>query len=90
MGRAKDAVALDRSARIAAKLRETLPVERKVVQLGNSVGITLPKAVDRFGMRVGSRVRITYVKETGFYVEPIRPRSALRRGASKRSGAKAA
>ncbi|MEW5749038.1 MAG: hypothetical protein AB1793_09710 [Candidatus Thermoplasmatota archaeon] len=65
----------------AVRLRELLPEERKVVRVGNSIGITLPTAVSKFGLVVGSIVRVSYVTDQGFYIEP-----AKRKGSGAAAG----
>jgi len=43
------------------KLHNLLDKERKIVRIGNSLGITLPESLKEFGIEVGRKVKIVAV-----------------------------
>ncbi len=45
--------------------------ERKIIKIGNSMGVTLPEQLRSFGMKEGKKVRIEALSTTSFKVEAI-------------------
>ncbi len=43
--------------------------ERQVIQIGNSMGITLPEKLHEFGVSVGTKVKIEAIDRKSFRVE---------------------
>jgi hypothetical protein len=50
------------------KLQEIMGKERKIIKIGNSLGITLPERIREIGVAVGKKVRIEAVDKKRFMV----------------------
>ncbi len=48
---------------------QAIDQERKVIQIGNSFGITFPERLREFGVSVGSTVKMEALNEKSFKVE---------------------
>ena len=46
--------------------QEDLEKERKIIRIGNSVGLTLPEKISKYGIKVGDSVRIEAIDEKTF------------------------
>ena len=51
------------------QLHQIIDAERKIIQIGNSMGITLPDQLQAFGAKVGKKVKTTALSEREFKVE---------------------
>lgn len=51
------------------RLSQALKRPRKVVQIGNSMGITIPEELKKIGFKVGKRVKTELIDEHSFKVE---------------------
>ncbi len=59
-------------ARKFVKLKELhhiVDAERKIIRVGNSMGLTLPDALQEFGVEVGKKVKIEALTAHSFKVE---------------------
>lgn len=45
--------------------------ERKIIKIGNSMGVTLPEQLRSFGMKEGTKIRIEALSTTSFKIEAI-------------------
>lgn len=50
------------------KLHHLLDKERKIIRIGNSLGITLPESLKEFGVTVGKKVKIVAISPTTFKI----------------------
>lgn len=50
-------------------LHQIIDAERKIIKIGNSMGLTLPDRLKEFGAKVGKKVRVEAVGPTSFKVE---------------------
>ncbi len=58
-----------------ARLREfhqAIDAERKIIRIGNSMGLTLPERLKDFGVKVGKKVRTEALGVNSFKVELVR------------------
>ncbi|HLD04997.1 MAG TPA: hypothetical protein VJG90_04740 [Candidatus Nanoarchaeia archaeon] len=53
------------------QLHQTIDAERKIIKIGNSMGITLPDALKEFGVKVGQKVKTEALGPKSFKVELI-------------------
>ncbi len=51
------------------RLHEIVDSEKKIIKIGNSMGITLPDKLQDFGVKVGKKVRIEAIDSNSFKVE---------------------
>jgi len=51
------------------QLHQIIDAERKIIRIGNSIGITLPDMLKDFGAKVGKKVKIEALSENSFKVE---------------------
>ncbi len=61
-----------RQAENYIKLKELhfiIDAERKIIKVGNSMGLTLPDRLKEFGAKVGKKIRIEALGPTSFKVE---------------------
>lgn len=50
-------------------LHQIVDAERKIIKIGNSMGLTLPDELKQFGARIGKNVRIEALSNKSFKVE---------------------
>lgn len=50
-------------------LHQIIDAERKIIKIGNSMGLTLPDRLREFGAKVGKKIRIEALGPTSFKVE---------------------
>ena len=50
-------------------LHEILDKERKIIKIGNSIGITFPDQLKEYGMKAGKIVRLEALSPTSFKIE---------------------
>jgi hypothetical protein len=50
-------------------LRRTVPEKRKIVRIGNSLGITLPPALKHYGLEVGRDVEISVIDLRNLHIK---------------------
>jgi hypothetical protein len=50
------------------RLHRIMDSEKKVIKIGNSMGITLPDSLKEFGVKVGGKVRIEALSDCSFKV----------------------
>ncbi len=50
-------------------LHQIIDAERKIIKVGNSMGLTLPDRLREFGAKVGKKIRIEALGPTSFKVE---------------------
>lgn len=53
------------------QLHQIIDAERKIIRIGNSMGLTLPEGLQEFGAEVGKKVRIEALTQKSFKVEFI-------------------
>lgn|SRR3989338_6910867 len=53
------------------EFHQAIDQERKIIQIGNSFGITFPEKLREFGVAVGSTVKIEALTEKSFKVEIV-------------------
>ena len=51
------------------QLHKVVDAERKIIKIGNSMGITLPEELHDFGIKVGKKVKIEALSPTSFKVD---------------------
>ena len=51
------------------QLHSILDAERRIIKIGNSMGLTLPDQLQEFGVKVGKKVRIEALTPSSFKVE---------------------
>lgn len=51
------------------QLHSIIDDERKIIRVGNSMGITLPEQLKSYGLRIGKKVRTTALDANSFKVE---------------------
>lgn len=51
------------------QLHTIIDAERRIIKVGNSMGITLPEQLKSYGVKVGGKVRTTALNGTSFKVE---------------------
>ena|SRR3989344_556314 len=52
-------------------MHHSIDQERRVIKVGNSMGITLPEKLKNFGITVGKKVKIEAIDEHSFKVELV-------------------
>lgn len=52
-------------------LHQIIDAERKIIKIGNSMGVTLPDRLQDFGAKVGKKIRIEALSPKSFKVELI-------------------
>ncbi|MFH1053687.1 MAG: hypothetical protein V1740_04710 [Candidatus Woesearchaeota archaeon] len=50
-------------------LHDIIDADRKIIRIGNSMGLTLPERLQEFGLKVGKKVRTKAVGTNSFLVE---------------------
>ena len=53
------------------QLHQIVDAERKIIRVGNSMGITLPDKLQDFGVKVGKKVKIEALGAKSFKIELI-------------------
>ena len=53
------------------QLHQIVDAERKIIKIGNSMGLTLPDALQEFGMKVGKKIKTEALNQKSFKVELI-------------------
>ncbi|MFH1510257.1 MAG: hypothetical protein ABIF10_01085 [Candidatus Woesearchaeota archaeon] len=53
------------------QMHQLMDAERKIIKVGNSMGLTLPEGLQEFGAKVGKRVRIEALGPKSFKVELV-------------------
>ncbi len=51
------------------RLHEIVDAERKVIKIGNSLGITLPEKLKEFGIKFGKRIKIKALSKNSIKIE---------------------
>jgi hypothetical protein len=51
------------------QLHKIIDAERKIIKIGNSMGITLPDSLKDLGVKVGNKVKTEAIGECSFKVE---------------------
>ena len=51
------------------QLHQIIDAERKIIKIGNSMGLTLPEGLQDFGAKIGKKVRIEALSSKSFKVE---------------------
>ena len=51
------------------ELHEIIDAKRKIIKIGNSMGLTLPDKLQSFGAKVGKTIKIEALTENSFKVE---------------------
>lgn len=51
------------------RLHEIVDAERKIIRIGNSMGLTLPDELQTYGAKVGKRVKLEAINASSFKVE---------------------
>ncbi len=51
------------------ELHSIMDAERKIIKIGNSMGLTLPDRLKEFGAKVGKKVRVEALSPTSFKVD---------------------
>ena len=51
------------------QLHQIIDAERKIIKIGNSMGLTLPDRLEEFGAKVGKKVKIEALTSHSFKVE---------------------
>lgn len=54
---------------VLKQLHQIIDAERKIIKIGNSMGLTLPDQLRTFGLKEGKRVRMEALSPTSFKVE---------------------
>ena len=53
------------------QLHQIIDIDRKIIKIGNSMGLTLPDRLREFGAKVGKKVKIEALDSKSFKVELI-------------------
>lgn len=53
------------------KFHEIIDAERKIIQVGNSMGFTLPDKLQDFGIKIGKKIKTEALSPKSFKVELI-------------------
>ena len=53
------------------QLHSIIDAERKVIKVGNSMGITLPEQLKSYGVKIGKKVKTTALDDNSFRVEIV-------------------
>jgi len=53
------------------QLHQIIDAERKIIKIGNSMGLTLPDRLHEFGAKIGKRVKLEALSPKSFKVELI-------------------
>lgn len=51
------------------QLHKIIDAERKIIKIGNSMGLTLPDSLKEFGLKVGKKVKTEALGDKAFMVE---------------------
>lgn len=51
------------------QLHQLMDAERKIIKIGNSMGLTLPDGLHEFGVKVGKKVKIEALTAHSFKIE---------------------
>lgn len=51
------------------RLHEIVDSEKKVIKIGNSIGITLPEKLKEFGVKLGRKIKIKALSENSIKIE---------------------
>ncbi len=51
------------------QLHQIVDAERKIIKIGNSMGLTLPDRLQDFGAKIGKKVRIEALSPKSFKIE---------------------
>ena len=53
------------------QLHQLIDADRKIIKIGNSMGLTLPDGLQDFGAKIGKKVKIEAISPKSFKVELI-------------------
>lgn len=53
------------------QLHQIVDAERKIIKIGNSMGITLPDQLQAFGAKIGGKIKTTALNDKAFSVELV-------------------
>lgn len=53
------------------QLHQIIDAKRKIIKIGNSMGLTLPDGLQDFGAKVGKKVKIEAISPKSFKVELV-------------------
>ena len=53
------------------QLHKLIDADRKIIKIGNSMGLTLPDGLQDFGAKIGKRVKIEAISPKSFKVELV-------------------
>ena len=56
---------------VLKQIHDIMDSERKIIKIGNSMGVTLPDQLRSFGIKEGKKIRIEALSATSFKVEMI-------------------
>ena len=51
------------------KLHQIVDAERKIIKIGNSIGITLPEKLKEFGVKFGKKIKVEALSENSIKIE---------------------
>ncbi len=51
------------------QLHQIIDAERKIIKIGNSMGLTLPDSLQDFGAKIGKKVKIEALDSKSFKIE---------------------
>lgn len=53
------------------QMHQVMDAERKIIRIGNSIGLTLPDKLQEYGAKVGRKVRLEAISPKSFRVELV-------------------
>ena len=53
------------------QLHQIIDAERKIIKIGNSMGLTLPDSLQDFGAKIGKKVKIEALDSKSFKIELV-------------------
>ena len=53
------------------QLHQIIDAERKIIKIGNSMGLTLPEGLHNFGIKIGKKVKTEAISSKSFKVELV-------------------
>ena len=53
------------------QLHQIIDAERKIIKIGNSMGLTLPDSLQDFGAKIGKKIKIEALDSKSFKIELI-------------------
>lgn len=51
------------------QLHQIIDAKRKIIKIGNSMGLTLPEGIKEFGVKIGKKVKTEALTSNSFIVE---------------------